>query len=260
MKTPYVRVIGSSDWLQEPGDDHSCYTVNDRVLVDACPSVVQQLLTRGIDPTSIKTVCFTHLHCDHYMGLAPLLFYWRVRLGTYAPFTIIGPKATIRAAVDRALNYIYHDSDSIWDEVDALPTIIEIEDEGCVELEDLVITTAASNHAVPGLCYRFTDKANGHAACFSGDTWKREQLGEFFADADLLIHECSCGAGVMTEENNPGGHSSGHDVVSVCKEAKPKRLLLTHAGMGNRLPAMVICKNELDIPVDWAIPGRIYEY
>jgi len=64
----------------------------------------------------------------------------------------------------------------------------------------------------------------------------------------------------MTEKNNPGGHSSGHDVVIVCKEAKPKRLLLTHAGMGNRLPAMVICKNELDIPVDWAIPGRVYEY
>ena len=260
MRTPFVRVLGSADWLQETGDDHACYTVNDRLLVDACPSVVQALLTRGIDPTDIKTVCFTHLHADHYMGLAPLLFYWRVRLKTYAGFTIIGPKATIRAAVDRALHYIYHDSESIWDEVDALPEIIEIEDEGRVEADGLIIETVASRHAVPGLCYRFRDVESDHAVCFSGDTWYRPEFAAFYREADLLVHECSCGAGVMTEENNPGRHSSGHDVVRVCRESGARRLLLTHAGMNNRLPAMVICKTKLDIPVDWAIPGRVYEY
>lgn len=260
MKIPFVRVLGSADWLQETGDDHSCYTVNDRVLVDACPSVVQALLTRGIDPTDIKTVCFTHLHADHYMGLAPLLLYWRVRLGTYAGYTIIGPKATIRAAVDRALNYIYHDSDSIWDEVKALPEIIEIEDEGRVEAEDLVIETVASLHAVPGLCYRFTDAQSGHTACFSGDTWYRPEFAAFYKEAELLVHECSCGAGVTTAENNSGRHSSGHDVVRVCNESSVRRLLLTHAGMGARLPALGICKTQLHIPVDWAIPGRVYEF
>lgn len=40
------------------------------------------------------------MHCDHYMGLAPLLHYWRVcRDRDLGELTIVGPKATVRKFV-----------------------------------------------------------------------------------------------------------------------------------------------------------------
>ena len=78
MNEPFVRVLGTADWHQTTHNDHSCYTVSDRILIDACPSVVTQLQEAGVEPLDVRLVLMTHMHCDHYMGLAPLMHYWRV--------------------------------------------------------------------------------------------------------------------------------------------------------------------------------------
>ena len=52
------------DWHQTAYNDHSCYTICDKILIDACPSVITQLLEHDVDPLGIRTVCFTHMHCD----------------------------------------------------------------------------------------------------------------------------------------------------------------------------------------------------
>lgn len=42
------------------------------------PSVVSNLYDHGADPLQMQTLCMTHIHADHYMGLAPLLHHWHV--------------------------------------------------------------------------------------------------------------------------------------------------------------------------------------
>ena len=56
MKENFIRVLGSADWHQTAFNDHSCYTVDDRILIDACPSVVTQLLERGVGEQASQIV------------------------------------------------------------------------------------------------------------------------------------------------------------------------------------------------------------
>ena len=110
MNEPFVRVLGSADWHQTAHNDHSCYTVSDRILIDACPSVVTQLQEAGVDPLDVHLVLVTHMHCDHYMGLAPLMHYWRVcRQTDLSGLTIAGPRETVQDYVDFTLRFVFRD-------------------------------------------------------------------------------------------------------------------------------------------------------
>lgn len=260
MSLPFVRVLGSADWHQTRRNDHSCYTVNDQILVDACSNVVQNLLEQDVDPVSLTTICFTHMHADHYMGLAPLLLYWRVRKGSFGDMTIIGPRATVRAGFERAVNYVFHDSSDFCAEVKELPTIIELEGEGNHAHPDFCIDAIDSDHAVPGLCYRFTHTPSGHSVGFTGDTYYREAFGDFFRDVNLLVHEVSYGVGPLPAGNSRSRHSCVNEAVQVSCESGAKALLLTHAYEPKRESALATAKERLTIPVQWAMPYQTFTF
>lgn len=256
----FVRVLGSADWLVTAMNDHSCYTVNDTVMVDASPSVVVTLLAQKVDPIELNTVLFTHMHSDHCMGLAPLLLYWRVRKSSLGELTIAGPKETVRAGFERALHYVFHDSEDIWDEIREYPTIVELSDGDRFETKDFFVDVISSDHAVPGLCYRLTDKSTGHTVGFTGDTRYRNVFGDFFHNADLLLHEVSFGARLMENINKSCRHSSAQEAVQVSKEAAVRHLLLTHAYEPKRDAALAAAREKLQIPVDWALPGCVFPF
>lgn len=260
MNTPFVRVLGSADWHQTKRNDHSCYTVCDRILVDACSNVVQNLLEQDVDPIDVSTICFTHMHADHYMGLAPLLLYWRVRKASFGELTIVGPKATVRAGFERAVNFVFHDSRDFRAEVAELPTIIEIEGEGFFDHPEFRIEAIDADHAVPGLCYRMQHRESGRTVCFTGDTRYRSCFGDFFKDADMLLHECSFGAGELPESNALCRHSNVDDAVRVCGEANVRSLLLTHTYEPNRESALAQARKRMGIPVDWAMPYHTFPF
>jgi len=49
-------------------------------------------------------------------------------------------------------------------------------------------------------------------------------------------------------------------MVQVAKEAGAKHLVLTHAPLPNRMPALEQAQALLQIPVDWAEPYRVFEF
>jgi ribonuclease BN (tRNA processing enzyme) len=55
-------------------------------------------------------------------------------------------------------------------------------------------------------------------------------------------------------------HSSAYEAVMVAKEACAKHLVLTHAPLPNRMPAMEQAASLTDIPVDWAEPYKVFEF
>lgn len=57
MKQSFIRVLGSADWHQTAYNDHSCYTICDKILIDACPSVITQLLEHDVDPLGASAPC-----------------------------------------------------------------------------------------------------------------------------------------------------------------------------------------------------------
>lgn len=258
MTQPFVRVLGSADWHPTKNNDHSCYTLCDKILIDDCPSAMMTLLNHDVDPISIGTICFTHMHADHYMGLPALLLHWRVRTASLGGLTIVGPKATIRASVERAMNFVFHDSRDMHAEIAELPKIVELEGDSVYETDEFTIAAMDSDHAVPGLCYHITHKASGKSVGFTGDTCYLPAFETFFKDADLLLHECSFGAGPLPEGNIVCRHASAQEAVVVCKQANVKKLLLTHTFEPNREAALAYARAHLDIPVEWAVPYQTF--
>lgn len=264
---PYIRVLGSADWHVTEHNDNSCYTLCDRVLIDACSSVLMGLLNAGVDPIDVKTVCFTHMHADHCMGLVPLLHYWNVRMcglgrrGDYSDLTIVGPKATLRSAVELALRYATNAWEKEPEPVEQMPKLVELEGGETMELAGFRISVIASDHAVPGLCYRFEDAATGRVAAFTGDTRYQPAFETFFRDADVLVHETSFGKGPLDEARNAKcRHSSVLEAIRVAEEARVRSLLLTHTYRPNREATLETAQNRLSIPVRWAMPEHTFEF
>ncbi|MBQ4157302.1 MAG: ribonuclease Z [Clostridia bacterium] len=261
MEKTFVRVLGSTNWLQTKMNDHSCYTLSDKILIDACPGVIHHLLQMDVDPITVNTVCFTHMHADHYMGLAPLLLYFRAATGRYDGLTIIGPKKAVRDAVMLALHFNTHNAPGDSVEVCGMPLIIEMDDGDVYpDHPDFFIQTRPSDHAVPGLAYRFTHKETGHNVSFTGDTRYMPEFGNFFRDTDLLIHEASSGAKPVGPQNEVSRHSSVHDAIRVAKESSAKQLMITHINDVLRKDALKIAKAELSIPAFMAQPYKVFEF
>ena len=260
MNEPFVRVLGSADWHQTAHNDHSCYTVSDRILIDACPSVVTQLQEAGVDPLDVHLVLVTHMHCDHYMGLAPLMHYWRVcRQTDLSGLTIAGPRETVQDYVDFTLRFVFRD------ELDAcvtrMPRILPLGEGDTLHHAGYAVHVHEADHAVPARSYRLVHEESGRSVGFTGDTRYQQSLPGFFRDVDLLLHEVSLGAGPVDPVHNAGcRHSSAQEAVRVCRESGARRLLLTHCYEGKRQTALDEARRLLDRSGDWAMPGSVFPF
>lgn len=260
MTAPFLRPLGSADWLQTKGNDNSCYTLSDRMLVDCNSALLMNLLNHDIDPLAMDAVLFTHMHIDHCMGLAGLLMYWRVQKGDLGLLTIAGPAATVRGQVLRTLDFVFHDSPDRMAEIKRLPNIIELTGDGVFDRPDFTIAYTDSDHAVPGLCYRITDKATGHTVGLSGDTLYQSQYASFFRGVDLLTYECSYGAGPLDDFAAVCRHSSAREAAAVANESGARRLMLTHTYEPKREAALAEARRRTAIPVLWATPFTPVEF
>ena len=251
----YLRVLGSADWLPTKGNDGSSFLLDDIIMVDTGWSVAYNMICHDLDPIMSKLLCFTHMHADHYMGLTQLILYWRIKKGSLGEWTIAGPKQSVKSAYERAFRYVFHDSPNVLQEVKEPPCIIELSDGDNFSSNGYQISVMSSDHAVPGLCYRFTNQETGFSIGFTGDTRYRESFANFFRNCDLLVHEVSFGAGPINPVANAiCKHSSAEEAIKVAKEAQVKGLLLTHASQEKQNAALAVAKTKLDIPVNWASP------
>lgn len=260
MNEPFVRVLGSADWHQTAHNDHSCYTVSDRILIDACPSIVTQLQEAGVDPLDVHLVLVTHMHCDHYMGLAPLMHYWRVcRQTDLSGLTIAGPRETVQDYVDFTLRFVFRDKLDAC--VTRMPRILPLGEGDTLHHAGYAVHVHEADHAVPARSYRLVHEESGRSVGFTGDTRYQQSLPGFFRDVDLLLHEVSLGAGPVDPVHNAGcRHSSAQEAVRVCRESGARRLLLTHCYEGKRQTALDEARRLLDRSVDWAMPGSVFPF
>lgn len=253
----YIRVLGSCGWQPTKGNDYSCYTLNDRCLIDICAAANQHLLDHDVDPSNINTVLFTHMHFDHHAGLASFLYYNRVmRNKELGNMTFYGPKDTLPRSMKQALMYVFHTEENMQESITQMPRVVELEGSGMFEMPGFEVRYMPSDHAVPGFCYRVKDLSTGHEIGFSGDTRYFDKLPEFFKNVDVLVHEVSHGAGPVDEiANSKPKHSSAREAAKVCNLSGAKKLVLTHTFAGKREAALQTARELTLVPVEWAMPG-----
>lgn len=236
-KRTALRFVGVDNCVPAPDEETTSLLVNDDTLVDLGWNAAFHLRRLGIDPLDLTHVFLTHCHQDHFLGMAPLLFYRAMagwRRGQAPTLTVVGPRNEIEIVVDRALAYLQADR-----YCDAVPPVetVALRPGASFETPRLRVATAQTVHPTIGLAYRFEDHETGATLAVTGDTAYHPPLGRFAAGVDVLVHEAACGPG-RRDPLAAGGHSGAEDAALIACEANPARLALVHCPAETRADAL----------------------
>lgn len=237
-----------------------CFAViaGGRVFVfDAGEGAAETLSLMGMPQGEIEAVYLTHLHSDHFDGLAPLALQHWANASATEQLHLIGPPGTARLAaglneayaIDAAYRVAHHGPDimppsgaGLRAEEFAVPQAdgeaIVLRDEGGVR-----ILAFRVDHA-PAEAVGYRVEYGGRSIVISGDTSRSNSLIVAARGADLLVHEAISprldkilhDAALSLGRDNIGAifhdildyHTSPEDAGAVAQEAGVGALAITH--------------------------------
>lgn len=217
--------------------------VDDRAyLVDFGPGVVRQASKayyKGIDPLRpdlLTTAFCTHLHTDHTVGYADLIFTPWV-LERSSPLKVFGPKG-LQRMTDHLLQAYAVDIDfrlhgfERANEVGYQVQVQEIQ-EGIIYRDERVQVEAfaVSHGTLESYGYRFVTQDG--VIVVSGDTAPLPVVAEKAKGCDILLHEVEYAAGIRCREEkwqkyHREVHTLSTDLAAIAAQAQPKLLVTTH--------------------------------
>jgi len=186
------------------------------LLFDAGGDVRFALRDVGLSYKDISALYISHLHADHFFDLIPFRYalrrpiYRRLRPALYLP---PGGKRALRKAVsafDKSLDFFsghFH--------------IQEYDPREGIEVGTLNIEFAFVKHYIPSYAMAISGKKR---LVYSADSGICDELAEIAKGADLFL----CEAARCSREDGEWGHLLASDAVKLAKNAKVKKLILTH--------------------------------
>jgi len=198
-----------------------------QMLVEAGPTVMQQLARINLRSTDIERLFISHSHGDHTLGF-PMLALSRLNVPT--PLHVYAGLNTI-ATLKTLWELVYPGLDACrlnlhWH---------ELSERGPDETKlakGITLRTALVPHPpdVPTLAARW-DFACGRSIAFATDTIPNVAAMELARDSDLLIHEASYSAMLEPDEDPAVNyHSTAQQAGEVARRAGCPRLALVHLG------------------------------
>lgn len=236
-------------------------------MFDCGEGTQQQVLKTDFNLARLELIFITHLHGDHIFGL-PGILTSRSIMQNMKGMTIFGPKGikrfieTTLEISDSALSYplriheiqqnglIFQDVEFIA-EVRKLNHRIDSYGYRVTEAEKLgkLDTDKLKRDDIPtGPCYAKLKKGEnvelddgrwiqgrdyvkvpvkGRSVAILGDTLPTHESVELAKNADLLVHEATQGAD-LADKASMRGHSTTLQAAEIAKEAKVKKLIITH--------------------------------
>jgi ribonuclease BN (tRNA processing enzyme) len=245
-QTPPVAVItlGTGVPFPDPARQGpaTAVTVGPRVfLFDAGAGVERQLRAAGLPISGPTALFLTHLHTDHTLGLADLMFTsWVMRRAR--PFPVYGPHGTAAMVHHLAEAYVqdvHVRTDGLEHEVpDGWRVAVREIGPGVVyDSGGVRVTAIPVRHGSWPEAYAFKLEAPGRTIVISGDTRPSDSLAVAATGADVLVHEVYPATRVAPEDR-PGGqdwpaylrafHTSDVELGALAARAHPRLLVLTH--------------------------------
>lgn len=213
-------------------------------IVDSGPGIVRRAAAaseKGIDalsPPKLVTAFLSHLHTDHTVGLADLIFTPWV-LERAVPLALIGPPGT-KAMTDHLLKAYAADIEMRLEGLEPANEqgykvdVTEV-DKQAIVFEDEAVTV----EAIPVLHgswkysfgYKFTHQ--GKVIVISGDARPSPALITAAQGADILVHEVYSSAGFkkrppLWQKYHGQFHTSTAELAEIARQTQPKLLVLYH--------------------------------
>jgi len=245
-ENPVVVMLGTGTPrpLPDAWGPATAVVVGSRVfLVDAGVGVERRLAAAGLPTDGVTAAFITHLHSDHVLGLADLIFTSWV-MGRTRPFPVYGPHglaqmtqhlyAAFSEDIQIRTEGLEHESrDGYRIEVREIgPSVVY--DSGGVR-----VTAFLVNHGEWREAYGYRFDSPGRSIVLSGDTRPSEELVRMATNVDVLIHEVQ-----PSDSTQHPGHRSATEWASYVRayhttalqlgelaaRARPKLLVVYHNG------------------------------
>jgi ribonuclease Z len=235
------------------------------LLFDCGEGAQRQFQQSGLSYMEVSRIFLSHLHGDHFLGLAGLVQTMDMN-GRSEALWVHGPPGT--HDVVRALTMIGHFKPGFPIKVE------ELRDQSKLDLGDYEVKARALRHNVPNLGYALTEKQRpgrfnkpravelgvpegalfgalqrgedvtlpdgkvvksgevvgpprrGRKVVYTGDCLPCEATVELAEGADVLIHDSTFGSDYA--EANAYGHSTSVQAAAIAQRAKVGQLYLTH--------------------------------
>ena len=187
------------------------------ILLDGGGGSLRPMPRLGLDFRKIDFHCITHFHPDHVTDLIPLLFAmnYTVDFRRSKPLHVVGPIGLVN---------FYEKMKEIfgrWIEAQTYPLFFHEAAESRIDFQDFSVETLPMAHTESSIGFRV--EGEGRSLVYSGDTDDCPNIVRLGKEADLLILECS-----FPDERKKEGHLTPTLAGRIAREAKPKKLLLTH--------------------------------
>lgn len=215
-------------------------------LVDFGPGVMRQAASlspayggviEALAVRNIRHAFLTHLHSDHAMGFADLVFTPWI-FGRNQPLELFGPSGTASMAnevlsaykedIHNRINGLEAANDKGWRVNTHEFRAGEIYRDDNVRVEAFKAQHGSWDNAFG---FRFTTP--DRVIVISGDTAPNAEIEKHSRDADILIHEAYSATGIQSSGDAwrkymRVNHSSGPEVAALASKIRPGLLVLTH--------------------------------
>jgi ribonuclease Z len=212
-------------------------------LIDAGVGVERRLAAAGLPTNGVTAVFITHLHSDHVLGLADLIFTSWV-MGRTRPFPVYGPHGLARMTQHLYAAF----SEDIQIRTEGLEhesregyriAVREIGPSVVYDSAGVRITAFLVNHGEWREAYGYRFDTPSRSIVLSGDTRPSEELVRMATGVDVLIHEVQPSDSTQHPGNRSAAewasyvrayHTTALQLGALAARAGPKLLIVYHNG------------------------------
>lgn len=224
-----VTILGRSPARPNPGEACAGYLVeggNTRVLLDAGPGVVAQLLLT-CSPDQLDAVLISHMHTDHFLDLVTLRYAYPWLEEAKRRLKVIVPPGSGEQLQDLARGAGYPDFFARSFD------FVEHDGERPIEIGEMRFEPHETQHYVPTWGFRVHARGSGEDVAkvfaYSADTAPTDSLAALVDRADLLLCEAALRTiGEDARPPEPRGHLLPSEAGEIATSGRVGQLVLTH--------------------------------
>lgn len=245
----FTTILGSGAALPTGRRRCSAQVINIngfKLLLDCAEGTQDRIRQHHLKLQSLGTVLISHLHGDHFFGLAPLLSTMHL-CGRTEPMTIVAPKGAkevIETTFALTGNHVGYELNFI--EMDFSEGLHRV-----FEGKRCTVDAFPIVHSVPTFGFRITEVPRGNneprSYAYCCDTAYTEDILPYIKGANLLCLECTF-ADDLAELARERQHLTAGQAGQLAALAEPKQLLLTHISARYKEPDLLLQQATAHFP------------